>query len=118
MNNKLEEIILYVNENNVDIIAINETLPKNLSIQPIFSIPGFNCFSSYEGRGVCIFVKNTFEVKELTDIESIFKPSKFLKINVNKQNYFIFGTVYRSPNSSDIENEKLYTQIDNVAKKY
>ena len=118
LNNKLEEIILYVNENNVDIIAINETLPKNLSIQPIFSIPGFNCFSSYEGRGVCIFVKNTFEVKELTDIESIFKPSKFLKINVNKQNYFIFGTVYRSPNSSDIENEKLYTQIDNVAKKY
>ena len=69
--NKLEEVILFVKENNVHIIAINETLPKSCSsdISPAFIIPGYECFPDNEGRGVCVFVKDIYETKRISDIE-------------------------------------------------
>ena len=119
LNNKLEELILFSKEHDIDIIALNETLPKNCSNEvPVFIIPGYECFPDNEGRGVCIFVKNSFEVKHITDIEDMYSPSIFLKINVTKNRSFVFATIYRSPNCIETDHDNICKQIDAISKRY
>ena len=118
--NKLEEVILFVKENNVHIIAINETLPKSCSsdVSPAFIIPGYECFPDNEGRGVCVFVKDIYETKRISDIEDLFHPSIFLKINLSKQNSFIFSTIYRSPNCLESDHDNIRKQINTVSERF
>ena len=116
--NKMSEVELFLNENNIDLIGICEVLPKepghNISS---FVIEGYTPYPSLEGRGICVFVKNNINITivELTNIECIFKPSVFLKITSNKSS-FTLGLIYRSPNCSDEENESINSQISSAAK--
>ena len=42
LNNKFEELILFSKEHDIDIIALNETLPKKMSNEvSVFIIPGY-----------------------------------------------------------------------------
>ena len=72
--------------------------------------------SNHNGRGVCLYVNNDFEILERLDkVESLFTPSIFCKIKC-KNDVVVVGVVYRSPNSSSEENDKLNNQIDFIAK--
>ena len=42
----------------------------------------------------------------------------FIKINISKEKYFVFGAIYRSPNCSEKENDDICTQIYNVSKRF
>ena len=64
LHNKIDELQTYIKENKIEIIAITETLPKDVAgedYNPIFLIDGFNSYSNHDGRGVVIFVNNSSE---------------------------------------------------------
>ena len=65
-----------------------------------------------------IFVKNSFEVKHITDIEDMYSPSIFLKISVTKNRSFVFATIYRSPNCIETDHDNICKQIDAISKRY
>ena len=77
----MHELELLVDEYGYDVITITETLSKRQSHdKDIFNLPGYECFTSDEGRGVCMFVKTIYEVTRMTEIEDLFQPAVFLKI--------------------------------------
>ena len=115
LTNKTSELQQILEQENIDIAVINETLPKNPIFEILeennFKIPGYVCKESTKGRGVCIFIKDNIEFMRHTDIEDIFKPSVFLKINLPAGDYINIGIIYRSPNCSNLENDQLNTQL-------
>ena len=117
LHNKLEELQTYIDKNDIDLIAITETLPKNAddSYSPIFVIGGYKCFLNNDGRGVAIFVKDNIECCRLDKYEKLFSPSVILKIKMPNMENCIFGNIYRSPNTHDEDTEKLNQLIAKVA---
>ena len=81
LTNKIDEVSLFLNENNIDIFCVCEDLPKkpghNISS---FIIQGYTCYPCLDGRGVCLFVKNGINttIVELIQIQNVFKPSIFI----------------------------------------
>ena len=94
-------------------------MPKNCSNNDLrnvqLNIKGYNCLSNHLGRGVCMYINNDFEILErLSNVESLFTPSIFCKIKC-KEDIIVLGVVYRSPNSTPEDNDKLNTQIDFIS---
>ena len=60
-------------------------------------------------------------IERYNDFENLFSPSIFCKVktsNSNLNNIFNIGVIYRSPNSSDLENDNFNSLIAKVAKKF
>ena len=117
--NKIDEICIFLYENNIDIMCVCEVLPKcNYHDISSFVIQGYTCYTCLDGRGVCVFVKNDIEltIVELCEIQAVFKPSIFMRI-VTSQANLVLGVIYRSPNCSTIENENMNIQIANAVKR-
>lgn len=110
---------MFVKEHKIDVIALTETLSKFESAEDQsdinFIIPGFTNYQNNSGRGVCVFIKDTFSVTQMMECESMFSPLVYCKISSKGNDSFIRGTVYRSPNSSHDENEQLLKQINQVS---
>ena len=114
-------MVILLNLNKIDIAAFTETKPKNCSNEYFCvntNLKGYNCLSNYDGRGVCLYINDSFEVlQRLSDIEAIFKPSIFCRVKSQSSEVFTIGVVYRSPNSSVDDNNNINVQIDKVSKK-
>ena len=119
LQNKLNLIELFVTQHDIDVIALTETLNKFESVEDQanvnFIIPGYTNYQNNYGRGVCVFIKNTFSVTQLTDCEKLFTPSVYCKVSTKDNENFLLGVVYRSPNCSHEENEQLLKQINHVS---
>ena len=118
LTNKMTELIKMIEHDNIDIIGIVETLPKNLNKDTHpddihFVIKGFNTIKNNKGRGLCLFVKEGLDVIRLPEIEHIFETSIFCKIKTKSES-FTAGIVYRSPSSNEL-NEKLFDQINQIS---
>ena len=62
LHNKLDELQILADNNDADIIAITETLLKNMpaNTKPedfAFSLKGYSSIQNYKGRGLCFFIK-------------------------------------------------------------
>ena len=83
LQNKIDEITLFLDKHDIDVMAVCEVLPKskNQCISS-FVIEGYDCYSCLQGRGVCVFVKSKLNITiiELDEFECVFKPSVFIKI--------------------------------------
>ena len=103
LHNKLTELEIYVMKENIDIIAITESLCKNPAkdYDPVFIISGFECIMNNAGRGTLLFLRNGLEYVTLSQYEDLFSPCTICKIKLNKENDLIFGVIYRSPNSTE-----------------
>ena len=113
----MDELIKVIENDNIDIIGIVETIPKNLNkdthpedINVV--IKGFNTIKNNKGRGLCLFVKEGLDVIRLPDIEKVFETSIFCKIKT-KSEAFTAGLVYRSTSSNEL-NDKLFDQINQI----
>ena len=88
--NKIEEVKMFLKEKHIDLICIGEVLPKR-NDHDISSciIEGYVSYNCLEGRGVSIFVRNDLNITivELNDVQSLFKPSVFLKNHFSKGNF-------------------------------
>ena len=121
LHNKIDELQTYINKNEIEIITITETLPKDVTSEDcdhIFLIEGFNSYSNHNGRGVIIFVKNSIECTRLNVYEEIFSPSVILNIKVSSDENVIFGVVYRSPNCLDEDNDNLNKMLNTISEKH
>ena len=62
-----------------------------------------------------MYVNSEFEILErLSNVESLFNPSIFCKIKC-KEDIIVLGVIYRSPNSTPEDNDKLNNQIDFIS---
>lgn len=117
--NKKSELEARISVRNPDIIALVEIFPKNL-FHPVddceLQIGGYNMFLPAESqRGVIIYCKKNLQSKQVVFKDSDFMESVWCAISSGSE-YFLFGCVYRSPNSSDPNNEallKLFYEIEN-----
>ena len=50
--------------------------------------------------------------------ENIFSPSIFYKISISKNEHFIFGVIYRSPNCTDQDYENLNNLIEQISNEH
>ena len=121
--NKIDEIEHFLKDEKIDIAILAETIPKNCTLPEIknlnFNLSGYTCVSKPEGRGICIYINDKFEIIErFHDYESLFSPCIFCKIKTTDNNTFILGAIYRSPNSSDEENDNLLKLFDLVSSKF
>ena len=75
LTNKISELEAIVGNENYDIIAVTEIFPKNIDDKKTcsFFIQGYSCIVQEFGRGICLYVKNDYEVNRLDTLESIGK---------------------------------------------
>ena len=99
LSNKMEELRNYVAMSNYDVVALTEVHAKKSNLERCeYVLQGYSCMTVMEDRGVCLFVKDGFDIVRLTEIEKIFQPSIFCKITPKGgKDSIIFGVVYRSP---------------------
>ena len=120
LQNKLNELEIFLHKENVDIAAIVEISPKtrDLGITD-FIIEGYKKpIIRWEGRGVCLFVKDHIELIEYPELENLYQPSIFCKVVCSKEQFFNLGVVYRSPNIDPSDDLKLRTQLDRVSQRF
>ena len=120
LHNKMDEIEYLASAENLDIIAITETLLKNMpkDARPedfLFSLKGYTTLYNYNGRGLCLFVKKSIDFNQINKYEDSFKTSIFINIKNPKYN-LMFGVLYRSPNTSYEDSLILTNMIDSIAK--
>ena len=117
LTNKISELEVIVGNENYDIIAVTEIFPKNIDDKKTcsFFIQGYSCIVQEFGRGICLYVKNDYEVNRLDTLESIFSPSIVCEILQKGSEPIICGLFYRSPGSNEIDNDKLNQAIQNIS---
>ena len=110
--NKRAELEHLIEENKYDLILLTEILPKNYSALDIceFAIDGYDVFipSLNSGRGVALYAKMKFNVsidEDLTNSE--FQESIWCRLKLSGADSLLLGVVYRSPSSSDSNNNML-----------
>ena len=106
---------MYCKEHDPDLLCITETESKRtdtLEWQPV--IQGYSYLADKTGRGVGIFIKQDVNVIRKENYES-FKPAIICEI-VGGEDTTIVGVVYRSPNISKNDDEKLNNMIENIYK--
>ena len=91
--NKLEEIETFVHKNNIQVIALVETLDKRIPNDEHaninFILPGFKSFHNHHGRGLCLFVKETLIVNRLDTLKKFLTKVYFAKSHqMNKTTLF------------------------------
>ena len=117
LTNKLDELELFLQSEHVDIAAICETMPKSKPADEKLNfdiVSGFECLENQSGRGACLYIKNSLQYTRISEYEELFSPSVFCKVDLSKEESFLVGVVYRSPNSDDVENDKLMKQLNHV----
>ena len=82
LHNKLDELETIALKENADVIAITETLLKNMPphVQPEdfkFKIKGFTTIHNYNGRGLCLFIKENLNFTQLFEYDAL-KTSIFI----------------------------------------
>ena len=118
LQNKLLELESFCIDNKIDIISITETLPKDNNIDKEnikFVLNGYSCIQINNGRGVCLFYKDSLTVTQIPN--DLFPCSLLCNIKTNNNNIFTLGLVYRSPNSTPEENDILITFLHSFLSK-
>lgn len=89
-----------------------------------FNLDGYNVFSQGlddpTARGLILYVAADINAS-VVEIPSTFRESLFLNINTfsnDNSNKTLFGIVYRSPNSLNANDERLYDLIDYIEHSY
>jgi len=113
INNKFEEIILALNENDIDILAINETKINKID-EYFYQNEKFNCIFNSRNRhggGVAFIIRKEIDYYLIKDLEKFNSECLCIKIEINNEETYLI-TYYNSPNT-DINIEMLeFIEID------
>ena len=91
LTNKLDELELFLQTEDIDIAAICETMPKNKPVDETLNfnkISGYKCLENQSGRGVCLFLKDSLQYTRILEYEELFSPSVFCKVELSKEKSF------------------------------
>ena len=115
----MSELEAMTEGDNIDIIALTETLPKSYSkyTKPKdlnFNLKGYTTIHCFKGRGLCICIKDSITFDRISSYEDMYDTSIFIKIKTSEDNLTL-GLIYRSLTSREEENGKLLSLVDHVA---
>ena len=121
--NKIEELELYIKEEELDIIAVTETWLTEEILTSEYSVQGYTLIRrdrkdllKSKGGGVAFYVKDDINVLERDDIkEKHFPETLWCEIEV-KSEKTVLGVLYRAPDCLTINNEAMYSLINKVGK--
>ena len=122
LTNKFDELISIIKHDDISIVAIVETLPKDLEHRKIdpndikFVLPGYSVIHNNKGRGLCLFIKDGIDFIRQPDYET-FDTSIFVKIKT-KEDSLTLGVVYKSPSSSVEQVQIMLDQINSISNKH
>lgn len=106
---KINELSSRIQHEHPDIICITEAYPKfshYLCNDESLQITGYDMLRTEGGRGIIIYTAHHLIVSELKT-STPFHESLWCNIKITKENNIIFGGVYRSPSSNEINNVHL-----------
>ena len=121
LTNKFDELVNIVKHDDISIVAVVETLPKDLVYRNIdpndikFVLPGYSTVQNNKGRGICLFVKDDMDFTRQPDYE-VFETSIFVKIKTKEDNLTL-GVVYKSPSCNVEQTELMLNQIKLTSEK-
>jgi ribonuclease P/MRP protein subunit RPP40 len=121
--NKIKELKLLVEEENVDVVAITETWLNETITDEEMNISGFVLFRrdrndpiKRRGGGVAMYIKNELNPVYNCELsEDSFSESLWCNIICENENTLL-GVCYRAPDSSELNDEKLYGLINSISK--
>src|SRR6516225_9550044 len=116
--NKRDELALYLNEEDVDIIGITETWLNSSISDSEVAIEGYNLYRKdrcsdvkSRGGGVALYIGNDLTAVCCEEIaDDRYKECIFCSVESNNKKTIV-GVCYRPPNSTNLEDEGLYTVI-------
>jgi hypothetical protein len=119
--NKIKELKVMIEEENMDIIAITETWLNDNVTDDEVSINGYTLFRKdrrdevkCRGGGVAMYIKNKLNPTINSDLgNDSFSESIWCSIGLGSDNT-ILGVCYRAPDSIESNDEKLYNLINKV----
>ena len=121
--NKLDELELYIKDENLDIVGVTETWLTEEILTSEVSIDGYTLVRrdrkdliKLRGGGVAIYVKNDINVLERDDLNNQLFPETVWCELVFKGEKTLLGVLYRAPDSLSINNEAMYSLIHKVGK--
>jgi hypothetical protein len=121
--NKIKELKLLVEEENVDVVAITETWLNETITDEEMNISGFVLFRrdrndpiKRRGGGVAMYIQNELNPVYNCELsEDSFSESLWCNIICENENTLL-GVCYRAPDSSELNDEKLYGLINSISK--
>ena len=120
IHNKMAELQMRIQkaDHAPDIVVITESWPKNhrFSLNAVeIKIGGYKIFHTPlgRGRGICIYIRENLPFKEVR-LESNYDEYLALAMNLEKGEKLLVMAIYRSPNSSDDNNERLIELLDKI----
>jgi hypothetical protein len=122
--NKRHELDLVIDKTKPDVICLTETLPKNTKYAVLnseLSIKNFHLFSNLGNknchRGVAIYINNTYNATQIFN-NSPAKEIVSCEIKIKGSRNILIQTIYRSPNSTEENNDLINQEILNSSKEY
>ena len=109
LRNKLHELKATAHNEDLDIICITETLPKTnrtLDMGGNLNIDSYTNYDVCSGRGITLFIHERLK-SELYQFPSDFEENVWVTIELGQNTKLLVGGIYRSPNSTAINNDKL-----------
>ena len=127
--NKRDDLCMMITGQEPDIILLTETIPKAqvLPISPaLLDIPGYKIYCNFEPRepdlgrsgrrGICIYVKDTLRVSEVSFPDCPFEEQLWLRLPLAGSDHLLLGCVYRSPSGAgDLDTTNLIHLLEHIA---
>ena len=120
--NKRHELGQLIQDQSPSILCFTEILPKNKLkvLHSEFSLPGYNLFTNIENpnchRGIAIYVENSISCSAITFPYDL-KEFLICELKLNNLDFYLC-TLYRSPNSTEANNNSLNQFLLDISKKY
>ena len=120
--NKHEELELYINDEDIDIIGITETWLNSEISDSEINLDGYTIFrkdrdhaNKTRGGGVALYVRSELSCVRRDDIVEVnFPETLWCNIDSNKESTLI-GVCYRAPDSLQLQDEALYSLLGKVS---
>ena len=119
---KIKELESLCYENNPDIVIVTETWCNTNVSDALLNIPGYyigiRCdrvdTANGIGGGILVLVKNNLQIAQVDNISDFNQYCHFKLLAENNCDDIDFIAIYRSPNSNEVNNNKLCQLIDNL----
>lgn len=119
INTKKDELAVHIAQMNPDIVGLTEINPKNatweLQLQDV-QINGYDAYVNFSGRGSVLYVKSSFNSYEV-NMKKSSEASVWCTVKLKGKDKLLVGLVYRSPNSTDLQDEQLRGMIKEAVQK-
>ena len=110
----MDEFRTRVINSNAHVVGVTETKPKNANFnlsQAELQINGYNIFTnslvSGDGnRGCALYLSTSLQAQQI-ELKTEFKDSVWVEVDLIGRDKMLIGCVYRSPNSSHVQNAAL-----------